>query len=157
MNFYKANPAREFANDFDKDGYSAFITELYSLYNKAISITDDILKINPITFDDYYACTENEIINISKDGISLKSFGFINFKECAYNFKQTKGGVGKCIGERIITDLSFTFYTSPKPIMIKFIEKNKFIEFIANKNTIARFNKLQKQILKYGYSTRDMS
>ena len=44
-----------------------------------------------------------------------------------------------------------------KPIMIKFIENNKFIEFIAKENTISRFNKLQKQILKYGYSTRDMS
>lgn len=31
------------------------------------------------------------------------------------------------------------------------------IEFIAKENTISRFNKLQKQILKYGYSTRDMS
>ena len=40
---------------------------------------------------------------------------------------------------------------------MKFIEKNKFIEFIAKENTVSRFNKLQKQILKYGYSTRDMS
>ena len=157
MDFYKANPPREFEDDFDKDGYSAFVTEWYSLYDKAISITDDIPEINPITFEDYDACTENEIIDISKEGISLKSFGFINFKECAYNFKQIEGGSGKCVGEREITDLSFTFYTSPKPIMIKFIERNKFIEFIAKENTISRFNKLQKQIIKFGYTTRDIS
>ena len=42
MDFYKANPPREFEDDFDKDGYSAFVTEWYSLYDKAISITDDI-------------------------------------------------------------------------------------------------------------------
>jgi len=157
INFYKANPPREFEDDFDEDGYSAFINEWYSLFDKAISITDDIPKINPITFEDYDACTENEITGISNAGISLKSFGFINFKECAYNFKQTEGGSGKCVGEREITDLSFTFYTSPKPIMIKFIERHKFIEFIAKENTVSRFNKLQNQILKYGYSTRDMS
>ena len=41
--------------------------------------------------------------------------------------------------------------------MIKFIERNKFIEFIAKENTISRFNKLQKQIIKFGYTTRDIS
>ena len=157
MDFYKANPPREFEDDFGKDGYSAFVTEWYSLFDKAISMFNEIPKINSITFEDYEACTENEITGISKAGISLKSFGFINFKECAYNFKQTEGGSGKCVGEREITDLSFTFYTSPKPIMIKFIEKNKFIEFIAKENTISRFNKLQKQIIKFGYTTRDIS
>ncbi len=157
MDFYKSNPPREFEDDFDKEGYSAFVTEWYSLYDKAISITDDIPIIKPLTFEDYDSCSEDEIAGISKDGISLISFDFINFKECAYNFKQTEGGSGKCIGEREITDLSFTFYTSPKPIMIKFIPKNKFFESIAKENTISRFNKLQKQILKYGYSTLDIT
>ncbi len=157
MNFYKEKPPREFEDDFDKDGYSAFVTELYSLFDKAISIKDDIPKINAITFEEYEVCTENEIEGISNAGISLKSFGFINFKECAYNYKQTKGGSGKCVGESEIAELSFTFYTSPKPIMIKFVARNKFIEFIAKETTTSRFNKLKNQILKYGYSTRDMS
>ncbi len=157
MNFYEANPPRKFEDDFDKDGYEAFITELHSLYNKAISIADDIPNITTITFEDYNTCTENEIMLISKEGISLNSFGFINFKECAYNFKQTKGGLDKCVGERDITDLSFTFYTSPKPIKLKFIKRNKFIELISRENTISRFHKLQNQIINYGYSTRDMS
>lgn len=87
----------------------------------------------------------------------MKSFGFINFKECAYNFKKIEGGSGKCVGEREIADLSFTFYTSPKPIMIKFIEKSKLIEWFTKGNTVSRFHKLQKLILKYGYSTRDMT
>ena len=157
MDFYKSNPPRAFEDDFDKDGYSAFVTEWYALYNKAVALTDDIPKINPITFDDYDCCTDDEIMGISKEGISLKTFRFINFKECAYNFKQAEGGWGKCVGEREITDLSFTFYTSPKPIMIKFFEKNKCVEFLSKENTIFRFHKLQKQIIQYGYSTRDMS
>ena len=157
MDFYMENPPREFEDDFDKDGYSAFVTEWYCLYDKAISMLYEDAPIKSITFKDYDAFTENEILGISKTGIALRSFGFINFKECAYNFKQTEGGSGKCVGERDITDFSFTFYTSPKPIMIKFVEKNKFIEFIAKENTKSRFNKLQKQILQYGYRTRDMS
>ncbi len=157
MDFYKSNPPREFEDTFDKDGYSAFVTEWYSLYDKAVALTNGIPKINPITFEDYDACTENEIMGISEAGISLKSFRFINFKECAYNFAQTEGGSGKCVGEREITDLSFTFYTSPKPIMIKYIEKSKIIEFFSRMNTISRFHKLQKKIVEYGYSTMDIS
>lgn len=157
MDFYKANPPREFEDDFDREGYDAFVTEWHSLYAKAFSLSDDIPAITPIAFEDYDACTEKEILGIRKDGISLRSFGFINFRECAYNFRQTQGGSGKCVGERAIADLSFTFYTSPKPIMIKFIGRNRFLAFISKQNAISRFHKLQKQLLEYGYSTRDMS
>lgn len=155
--FYKSNSPRKFENDFDKCGYNAFVTEWFSLYDKAVALTDNVPQTNPITFDDYDACIENEIMSISKEGISLKSFHFINFKECAYNFKRTKGGAGKCVGEREIVDLSFTFYTSPKPITIKFIAKNKFFEFLSKNNTTNRFHSLQERINSFGYSTSDMS
>lgn len=73
-------------------------------------------------FENYDTYTENEIVGISKEGISLKSSPFINYRECTYNFKQ-----------------------------------NKFIELISKENTIFRFQKFQKQIFEYGYSTRDLS
>ena len=155
--FYKSNPPRKFHDDFDKNGYSAFINEWYSLYDKAVILKDDIPKIKSITFEDYDCYTENEILNINEHGISLKNFVFINFKECAYIFNQVEGGSKKCIGEREISDLSFTFYTSPKPIMIKFIPKNKFVEHFSKNNTISRFYEVQHQIIKYGYTTQDMS
>ncbi len=155
MEFYESNPPREFEDDFDKDGYSTFVTEWFSLYDKAVALQYDITQIKSITFEDYDAYTENEIMGISKHGISLKSFRFINFNECAYNYQQNEGGLENCVGEREPADLSFTFYTSPKPIMIKFIENNKFIELVSKRNTISRFNGFQNQILEYGYTTQE--
>lgn len=35
--FYQSNPPRQFEDDFEKDGYSAFVTEWDSLYDKAIA------------------------------------------------------------------------------------------------------------------------
>ena len=155
MEFYKSNPPREFENDFDKEGYSAFVTEWYTLYDKAVALQNDFPTIKPITFEDYDACTENEIMGITEHGISLKSFHFINFKECAYNFQQTEDGSKNCVGEKETSDLSYTFYTSPKPIMIKFIEKSKFKELVSKENTISRFNNLQDKIVQYGYTTKE--
>jgi hypothetical protein len=156
MDFYQENPPRKFEDDDDAEGFSAFVAHWYSLYDKAVA-HEGYVSIPPNSFEDYDAFTDNEILNISETGISLKSFRFINFKECAYNFKITNGGSGQCIGEREIEDLSFTFYTSPKPVMIKFIPKNRLSEFLSKMNTVSRFHKLYKQLIKYGYSTRDLS
>lgn len=156
MDFYQENPPRRFEDDYDADGFSAFVAHWHSLYDRAMA-HEGYVSIPPISFEDYDAFTDNEILNVSETGISLKSFRFINFKECAYNFKITNGGSGKCVGEREIEDLSFTFYTSPKPIMIKFIPKNRLSEFLSKMNTVSRFHKLHKQLIQYGYSTRDMT
>ena len=155
MDFYQLNPSREFEDD-EAAGFDAFINHWYTLYDRAMAL-EEYISFPPITFEDYDAFTEDEILNINATGISLKSFRFINFKECAYNFKKTNGGSGQCIGEREIADLSFTFYTSPKPIMIKFIPKNRFGEFLSKMNTVSRFHKLHKQLLQYGFSTLDLS
>lgn len=157
MDFYRSHPPRKFEDEWEKDGYGAFVTEWYSLYDKAGSMTGEPPKIIPITFEDYDICGEEEITHICEAGISLNPFGFINFRECAYNFQQTEGGLGRCVGERDAADLSFTFYTSPKPIEIKFVEKNRLLERITTKNTLSRFHKLQKQIEMCGYTTQDMT
>ena len=54
----------------------------------------------------------------------------------------------------VFTPTSLIYTTNYRQFnyIISFMEK-----FIAKENTISRFNKLQKQILKYGYSTRDIS
>lgn len=147
MDFYQANPPRKFESDFDKEGYDAFVAEYHSLYNKATALTENISPSTSIRFADYDCYSEEAIAGIGPAGISLNPFGFINFKECAYNFKQIEGGSGEYIGESDLTDLSVAFYTSPKPTVIKFTAKR----------ATTHLRRLQKQISKFGYSTRDIS
>ena len=109
-------------------------------------------------FTDYEAYTENDIVEITHQGISLKMGKFIDFLQCADTFMKThSANESMCVGGRDITDNSFTFYTLPKPTMIKFIEKGKFAELIARKNTRQRFYELQKKINELGYKTFDIS
>ncbi len=109
-------------------------------------------------FADYDSFTENEIAEITRKGISLKNGVFIDFSVCAENFKKANPkSSGKCVGEREITDWSFTFYANPKPIMIIFTPRNKLIEFFSVNDTIKRFHSLQRKINDFGYTTYDMT
>jgi hypothetical protein len=109
-------------------------------------------------FSDYDIYTENEISDISSQGISLKNGNYIDFRECeAVWAKINSFENSKCIGERDICSYSFTFYSMPKPIMIKFIKKSKPAEFFAKEDTRRRFHNLQYKIIDYGYKTFDMS
>lgn len=110
-------------------------------------------------FADYDAFTENELRDITPKGILLRNNVWIDFAVCAKNYKETHNleKDTSCIGEIDASDLSFTFYASPKPIMIAFIEKNKVVEFFLNNNAHKRFCDLQKKISEYGYRTFDMS
>ena len=109
-------------------------------------------------FSDYEAYTEDEIKEITSKGISLKNGVFIDFSACAKNFKEANPqSSGKCVREREITDWSFTFYTDPKPIMIKFLPRNKLIEFFSPNDTLKRFHSLQNKITAFGYTTYDLT
>ncbi len=50
-NFYKQNPPRRFQNKFDKNGFSAFCNEWYTLMDKARAFSKELSPIK-ITFDD---------------------------------------------------------------------------------------------------------
>lgn len=107
-------------------------------------------------FADYEAYTENEIAEVTAKGIILKNGGSIVFAECSETFKIIHSiEENKCVGERDISDFSFMFYTYPKPTMIKYIEKNAFIEFFSKRNTRQRFFELQRKIIEFGYKTYD--
>lgn len=109
-------------------------------------------------FKDYETYSENDIIEITRQGISLKMGRFIVFNECADTYmKAHSTNESKCVGERDVTNNSFTFYTLPKPTMIKFIEKGKLAELLARKNIRQRFFELQKKIIEFGYKTYDES
>ncbi|MBE7064656.1 MAG: hypothetical protein E7384_02425 [Ruminococcaceae bacterium] len=155
--FYHQNPPRQFENDFDRDGFSAFCNEWYDLMNKAMGLPEIITADQEITFDDYESYSENDIVGISPNGISLKNMKLINFRECAYNFEKIHSGNGKCIATRDATGTnpSFAFYTAPKTTHIFFLSKGKLKEFFAKKNTMQRFHELQKQIEAFGFTTYD--
>lgn len=109
-------------------------------------------------FSDYEAYMQDEIAEITSKGISLKNGMFIDFSVCAENFKKANPQSSrKCVGEREITDWSFTFYADPKPIMIKFLPRNKLIEFFSPNNTLKRFHSLQNKITAFGYATYDLT
>ena len=109
-------------------------------------------------FSDYEAFTENEILEITSQGISLKNGMYIDFAECAEVWTKVNSlEESKCVGERDIIDGSFTFYTLPKPIMIKFMKKGKLAEFFSKNDTRHRFHNLQFKIVECGYQTYDMT
>ena len=109
-------------------------------------------------FSDYEAFTENEILEITERGIALKNGMYIGFAECTEVWAKVNSlEESKCVGERDIIDGSFTFYTLPKPIMIKFIKKGKLAEFFSKNNTRQRFHNLQFKIIECGYRTYDMT
>ncbi len=109
--------------------------------------------------EDQVLYTENDIAGISSHGISLKNGECINFRECACHYEQIYGGSGTCVAERDITGPapSFEFYTAPKSTRIVFLPKGRIRELFAKKNTEKRFRDLQKQILSFGFTTRDLS
>ena len=109
-------------------------------------------------FSNYESYTENEIAEITSKGVSLRNGMFIDFSACAERFKEANPqSNGKCVGEQDITDWSFTFYADPKPIMIKFLPRNKLIELFSPNDTLKRFHSLQLKIKDFGYITYDLT
>jgi len=108
-------------------------------------------------FSDYEVFSENEILEITAQGILLINGMYIEFAKCAEIWSnENSPEETKCVGERNATDCSFTFYALPKPVMIKFIPKGKLAEFFSKNNTYNRFRALQKKIIEFGYRTYDM-
>ena len=109
-------------------------------------------------FSEYEAFTENEMLEITVQGIALKNGMYIDFAECAEVWAKVNSlEESKCVGERDTIDGSFTFYALPKPIMIKFLKKGKLAEFFSKNDTRHRFHNLQFKIVECGYRTYDMT
>ncbi len=156
--FYKASPPKEFDNDFDRNGFNAFCAEWNSLCDKAKAL-DFFPETTPISFDNFDVITDDEITYINEIGIYHNRFGLIKFKECAYNFEKTHGAPKNCVGECDTDSLSINFYNSFRPISIKFTDKKTkptWFKKLKKETAISRFQKLQKQIMEYGYITRNI-
>lgn len=108
-----------------------------------------------VTFEDYKACPDAAITEITPDGIRLENGEYIRFADCAANFSSVHGGSGKCVGERDVTgsNPSFGFYTAPLTTHIFFLFKGP----LGRRAALRRFRAFQKQIESFGYTTYDIS
>lgn len=73
----------------------------------------------------------------------------VSFEECAKNFKIINAGAHRCVAARDITKFCFIFYSEPRLTVT--------ISGITRFQRTRKFHDLQKQILKNGYTTFDMS
>ncbi|MBE5758850.1 MAG: hypothetical protein E7332_02305 [Clostridiales bacterium] len=138
--FYRKNPPRRFEGAYEREAFCAYIAGFFSLYHRACSSS-------VISFADYEAYTDASILGICKNGIALEHFDFIDFAACCRN-------TDKIIGEYNDDDLSITFYTTPEPIMIRFLPKNIWEEHIAVDRPRERFRSLLRKIKDFGYSLK---
>ena len=142
--------------------FRAFVNQSNRTLGKNMNITQDNQSLSKKLPSDYFstygAYTDKDILWINQAGITLKSGVFIDFKVCSENYgKANSESNSICVGERDITDLSFTFYASPHPIMIKYILGNKFFETFLPLNVTKRFDNMRRTIITYGYTTYDLS
>ena len=141
-------------------GSESYFSEPFMLHKNHLTerMCESLNGLSKEYFADYDAFTENEILEVTPNGISLRNGTFIDFSACVQNFQKAYPNYnGRCVGERDITEWSFTFYSNPKPILIQFIAKNRLMEFFSANNTMKRFHSFQFQIYKLGYTTFDMS
>lgn len=105
-----------------------------------------------IRFDEYNAYPDSDIVTVTATGITLSTGQFIDFPQCAENFRSVHGGSGKCVGERDSSDRSIAFYTAPLTTHIVFVGGGWF-----KPSPERRFRKLCQQIAHAGYTTYDGS
>lgn len=98
-------------------------------------------------------------IRVSKNGIIIEWHNaniYIDFDDCAQKYAAEKGlQSSRCVAERDITTLSFTFYTCPKTKVI--FKKHPLMNIIDGKSAVSKFTDLQKAIIKAGYTSYDLS
>lgn len=157
--FYHDSPKRILEKDDSvQSGFTAFWNEWNALKGKIQTAKPQDNILPGTDFFEYICISEKDIVSVCNTGISYQN-GFINFRECAYNYKHIHGGNENCIGERDMSGsvLSFAFYISAHVTQICFISKSKFGEWLTKRTTIQRFYDLQEKITLYGYTIQDLS
>ena len=109
---------------------------------------------------------DHNIIAINQSNSTIivrdrKDVHIIDLKICADNFKKEYGDSnGKCVGDRNAEGKYFCFHTSGINTIIYF-KRNYICNLFGKKvffgNRLQRFHQLQKNILKLGYTTYDLT
>lgn len=77
-------------------------------------------------FLDYDAYTQNDIVSIDNSSITLSGERHISFSECESNYRKLFGAENdKYIGEAEDDKMSLFFFTTPKPIMIRYMDEGE--------------------------------
>ena len=112
-----------------------------------------------IDFSDYITLIESDIVRVDNQGITyktLKGTAFIDFKECASNYKKLHGGSGNCVGDRDMSgNPDIGFYTAPIPTRIFFLTNDKLKKSLINEELHKRVQDFQTQINNAGYIVID--
>lgn len=100
-----------------------------------------------------------DVIPVGREEILLISRNMdihIRLEECAKNYAREHSiQMSRCVAERDITHLSFTFYTIPKTRIA--FKPHTLKGLIGKKSGISRFIELQELINQCGYSSYDIS
>lgn len=101
---------------------------------------------------DVAGVTDDEIAEVTEEGITLKNRTRIDFAVCAQIWDEIHADDGaRCVGDRDADELSFTFYALPNPVTVRFDPKG------CQENAFRRFLDLQERIVGFGYTTYDMT
>lgn len=99
---------------------------------------------------------ECEVCAVCASGITLKRGKeecFVDFQACAANAPIQKGG--NCVALRNAATLEFAFFTVPPTIVC--FQARGWKKRFGGQDGAKRFEDLQAEIEKYGYSTAELS
>ncbi len=101
--------------------------------------------------------TYKKVLSINRDRLVLlckETTVSISFADCIRNYAEERGHQNQGIGTRDITELTFTFYTNPKTVIV--FKTSKLFPFWRSRSC-KQFFRLQKAIQILGYQTFDLS
>ena len=106
----------------------------------------------------YYHYWDDQIKEITSEGIFFTDDRSISFSECVEDYSETYHLLNcNCVGERDAAKLMFVFHTSSVSVTLRFRKRSRFAELLSRENARKRFRDLQTRIVELGYSTYDMA
>ena len=103
--------------------------------------------------------SEDDVASTDRHGITLKNGYVIEFDECVRTWSEVYGMPEnmKCVGDRDITEMTFMFFTLPRPVIIRFRKESRIREFFSKLGAEKRFHEFRRKIVELGYTTFDLT
>ena len=103
--------------------------------------------------------SEDDVASADRQGITLKNGYVIKFDECVRTWSEVYGMPEnmRCVGDRDITEMTFMFFTLPRPVIIRFRKESRIREFFSRHGAEKRFHEFQLKITELGCATFDVT